>query len=78
MENCLATIWLKDMTFAWASANAKGSFDSWASVDVSPAPSLRMLTLKNNGHIKKLRCLAGRENLDLWFDQNAIPHLASD
>lgn len=66
--NSSVITWLKDSGFTWESANANVCSDNWGFEDVNHALSLLNPIRKRSGDIKKLRRLAAREDLDLWFE----------
>jgi len=68
MESCLVITWPKSMMLNSVFGNAKDYFTNWDSVSENHAPSLLELTLKPKSDIKKLRRLAKRNDLDLWFE----------
>ena len=67
-ESFSAIIWPSDIAFDWVFGNANGCFASWDFDAVNRDRSLPRLTLKPSGHIKKLRRLAAREDIDLWCE----------
>ena len=68
MESFLATTWNRDGGYNWESDNASVCSINWVFAGVSLGHSLPNLILKNNGDIKKLHCLAKRQDLELWFE----------
>lgn len=68
MGNFLAITWLKISESILGFANASGCSVSWDFVDASRVRLSRKLMLRHNGNIKKLRRLAARDDLNLWFE----------
>jgi len=68
MESFLVITCTKDLKFILVSANASVCSVSWDFADASRDLSLLKPTQKRNGNIKKLRRLAARKNIDLWFE----------
>jgi len=68
MENCLAITLPRNSASTWVSANASGCSGNWDFAGANRVPSLLNLIRKQSGNIKKLRRLAARDDLDLWFE----------
>lgn len=68
MESFLAITYLRDSESTLAFVNASDYSASWDFADANHARSLLTLTQKCNGNIKKLRYLAARDDIDLWFE----------
>ena len=66
--SCSVITWPPDTAWRWACANASACSARWASVGANRVRRSPRPTPTPAGHIKKLRRLAQRRDVDLWFE----------